>query len=756
MKKIKVNKLSKKKYFFKFLLLSTAPILFSTIVASCISSPEEKNQDSSINKNLSSIDQKSALNIIKNPNFFKDGILDLSSFQNLKEIGNNSFSDISINKIIFPNNLQTIGAKAFFNAKNLSNLTFPKSLVEIKSSAFDGSGIENIDLTDNLNLKNIEINAFNNNENLKITIKHDSIKDLLKKSGVKDAQIIYKSEPNSSDPSNPTDTNPQDPNKPSDQNNKINYSGLLKDKVLQTDSYLPVVETLELDNLSTKLSDLTDEKLNSLLHKNSLFSDLNLSIADGSSELLGILKLNLDGKYKDKDIPKNTIIVVSNFFTYNQFNNFYLDFLKIDNNLYFQDLQTSNNLSDWNSDKWIKYALSFNIVAKNNPSSSSSKDIDLKKARFLDDFNLNFQYQSNLKKVQISGSIAQKEFNKNIWNQVESKKIIQINKNSNSSLVDVQLPDKNDAIKYFVNNQITLNSEDASYKQNQQLYPSEFEQKSSRMLNGNGLEKILLKFPESYIEYLKNNYDVKKPEIKINALYADDFSGQIFFNYALYDSQYSDSSELSSKSSSAGGFKQINSFLEESNKEIRKNSFGVDGDITDDKGNSKKSFLWEYAKKEILKNYSIEDLKNLSSTPEIINDSNPIFLRSGNSKTINLIRSKSEGQYDQTIFESYDKYFGFKIFGYLISDKFDFNTGIFDASAYKGPSQKFKIYSLHGKILDDTKAEIKKTTNSYYYSVNFVYDLELANANGLSNNTRMVRINASYSIHFLGKDLGVN
>lgn len=753
MKKIKVNKLSKKKYFFKFLLLSTAPILFSTIVASCISSPEEKNQDSSINKNLSSIDQKSALNIIKNPNFFKDGILDLSSFQNLKEIGNNSFSDISINKIIFPNNLQTIGTKAFFNAKNLSNLTFPKSLVEIKSSAFDGSGIENIDLTDNLNLKNIEINAFNNNENLKITIKHDSIKDLLKKSGVKDTQIIHKSEPNSS---NPIDTNPQDPNKPSDQNNKINYSGLLKDKVLQTDSYLPVVETLDLNNLSTKLSDLTNEKLNSLLHKNSLFSDLNLSIVDGSSELIGILKLNLTGKYKDKNIPKNTIISVSNFFTYNQFNNFYLDFVKIDDNLYFQDLQTINNLSDWNSDKWIKYASSFNIVAKNNPSSSLSKEIDLKKPRFLDDFNLNFQYQSNLKKVQISGSIAQKEFNKNTWNPVDSKKIIQINKNSNSSSIDVRLPDKNDAINYFVNNQITLNSEDASYKQNQQLYPSEFEQKFSRMLNGNGLEKILLKFPESYIEYLKNNYDIKKPEIKINALYANDFNGQIFFNYALYDSQYSDSSELAIKSSSADGFKQINSFLEESNNEIRKNSFNITGDITDDKGNSKKSLLWEYAKKEILKNYSIEDLKNLSSTPEIISDSNPIFLRSGNSKTINLIRSKSENQYDQNTFESYDKYFGFKIFGYLIRDKFDFNTGIFDASAYKGPSQKFKIYSLHGKILDNTKAEIKKSTNSYYYSVNFVYDLELANANDLSNNTRMVRINASYSIHFLGKDLGVN
>lgn len=751
MKKIKVNKLSKKKYIFKFLLLSTAPILFSTIVASCISSPEEKNQDSSINKNLSSIDQKSALNIIKNPNFFKDGILDLSSFQNLKEIGNNSFSDISINKIIFPNNLQTIGAKAFFNAKNLSNLTFPKSLVEIKSSAFDGSGIENIDLTDNLNLKNIEINAFDNNENLKITIKHDSIKYLLKKSGVKDAQIIHKSEPNSSDP-----LNPQDPNKPSDQNDKINYSGLLMDKILQTDSYLPVVETLELDNLSTKLSDLTNEKLNSLLHKNSLFSDLNLSIADGSSELLGILKLNLAGKYKNKDIPKNTIISVSNFFTYNQFNNFYLDFVKINDNLYFQDLQTINNLSDWNSDKWIKYASSFNIVAKNNPSSSLSKEIDLKKPRFLDDFNLNFQYQSNLKKVQISGSIAQKEFNKNTWNQVDSKKIIQINKNSNSSSIDVQLPDKNDAINYFVNNQVTLNSEDASYKQNKQLYPSEFEQKFSLMLNGNGLEKILLKFPESYIEYLKNNYDIKKPEIKINALYANDFNGQIFFNYALYDSQYSDSSELAIKSYSADGFKQINSFLEESNNEIRKNSFNITGDITDDKGNSKKSLLWEYAKKEILKNYSIEDLKNLSSTPEIISDSNPIFLRSGNSKTINLIRSKSENQYDQNTFESYDKYFGFKIFGYLIRDKFDFNTGIFDASAYKGPSQKFKIYSLHGKILDNTKAEIKKSTNSYYYSVNFVYDLELANANDLSNNTRMVRINASYSIHFLGKDLGVN
>lgn len=756
MKKIKVNKLSKKKCFFKFLLLSTAPILFSTIVASCVSLPEEKNQDSSINKNLSSIDQKSALNIIKNPNFFKDGILDLSSFQNLKEIGNNSFSDILINKIIFPNNLQTIGEKAFFNAKNLSNLTLPKSLVEIKSNAFDGSGIENIDLTDNLNLKNIEINAFNNNENLKIIIKHNSIKDLLKKSGVKDAQIVDKSESNSSNPSNPTDPNPQEPNKPSDQNNKINNSGILKDKVLQTDSYLPVVETLDLNNISTKLSDLTDEKLNNLLHKNSLFSNLNLSIADGSSELLGILKLNLTGKYKDKDIPENTIISVSNFFTYNQFNNFYLEFIKIDNNIYFQDLQTSNNLSDWNSDKWIKYASSLKVVAKNNPSSSSSKEIDLKKPRFLDDFNLNFQYQSNLKKVQISGSIAQKEFNKNAWNQVDSKKIIQINKNNNSSSIDVQLPDKNDAINYFVNNQITLNSEDASYKQNQQLYPSEFEQKTSRMLNGNGLEKILLKFPESYIDYLKNNYDIKKPEIKINALYANDFNGQIFFNYALYDSQYSDSSELASKSSNAGGFKQINSFLKESNKEIRKNSFGVDGDITDDKGNSKKSFLWEYAKKEILKNYSIEELKNLSSTPEIISDSNPIFLRSSNSKTINLIRSKSENQYDQTTFENYDKYFGFKIFGYLIRDKFDFNTGIFDATAYKGPSQKFKIYSLHGKILDNTKAEIKQSTNSYYYSVNFVYDLELANANGLSNNTRMVRINASYSIHFLGKDLGVN
>lgn len=755
MKKLKVNKLFKKrKYFFRFLVLSSAPILLSTIVASCTSFPDEQNQDSNINNNLQSIDQKSASNIIKNSNFFKDGILDLSTFKKLKEIGSNSFSDISINKIIFPSNLETIGIKAFFNVKNLSDLILPKNLIVIKNSAFEGSGIQSIDLTQNTNLKNIENNAFNNNENLKITVNHDWIKNLLKKSGVKDHQIIDKSGSNSSKPVTP---NPVDQNKPSEPNangDQINLSGFLADKVLQTDSYLPVVQALELDNLSTKLSTLKDEDLNNLLHKNSLFSNLNLSIADGSSELLGILKLNLTGSYKDKQIPKNTTISVSNFLTFSQFNNFYLDFLKIDNNTYFQDLQTIDNLNSWNTEQWIKYASSLEITAKNNSASSSSTLINLKQSRFLDDFNLNFKYQSNSKKVEISGHIIQKEFNKNIWNQVKSKKIVQINKSDNNSLIDVRLPNKTDAINYIVNNQITLNYEDPSFKNNQELYPSEFEQKFSSLMNGNGLEKNLLVFPETYNDYLKNNYDIKNPELKINALYPDDFTGQIFFNYALYDSSYSDSLELANKAFKAEGFKQIKNFLEVNN-DIKKNSFVIPGRISDSSGDYKKTSVSEYAKNEILKNYSLEDLKNLSSSPEPLKNSSPIFWRSGGGKAINLIRPNSENKFNRSLFESYDKYFQFKLFNYYIKDKFDFNTGLFDAST-KDQSDKFKIYSLHARILDQTKADLRKSSNSYYYGVNFVYEIEFANANSLSQSTKLITVNARYLVHFIGSDLGIN
>lgn len=748
MKKLKNNKLFKKRqYFFRFLVLSSAPILLSTVVASCMPSPDKKNQNSNIDTNLSSIDQKIASNIIKNPNFFQNEILDLSSFQNLKEIGNNSFSDISIRKIIFPNNLKIIGAKAFFNTKNISDLILPKSLVEIKSNAFDNSGIKGINLTENLNLKNIEKSAFDNNEELKITIKHDWLKVLLKNSGIKDDQIIYQSD------SNPIDQNK--PNEPKKPNNEINRSGLLTDKVLQTDSYLPVVETLELNNLSTKLSNLTNEKLNNLLHKNPLFSNLNLSITDGSSELIGTLKLNLTGSYNGKDIPKNTIIVVSNFFTYSNFNNFYLDFFKIDNNLYFKDLQTNDSLNKWNTKEWIKYALSLNIVAKNNSTSASSKIIDLKNSRFLDDFNLNFQYQSNSKKVQISGDISQKEFNENSWNQVDNRKIIQVNKNNNNSLIDVQFPNKNDAINYVINNQITLNSEDPSFKQNQELYyPSEFEQKFGSMLNGKGLEKLLLIFPELYSEYLKNNYDLKKPEIKINGLYPDDFGGRILFNYSFYDSAYSDSLQLASKSLKIEGFKQINDFLK-MNSDFKNNSFVIPGRVSGSNGDYKNTSIWEYAKSEILKNYSLEDLKNLSSSPQTLNNSNPIFWRSGNGKTINLIRSNSENKFDRSSFESYDKYFQFKLFNSLIKDKFDFDTGLFNVTTNK-ENNKFKIYSLHAKILDQTKANILKSSNSYYYGVDFVYEIEFANANSLSQNTKMVTINAKYLVHFLSSDLGIN
>lgn len=747
MKKIKNKKLCKKRqYFFRFLVLSIAPILLSAAVASCMSFSDEKNQNSNIDTNLSSIDEKSASNILKNSNFFKNGILDLSNFENLKEIGDNSFSNVSINKIIFPSNLETIGTKAFFNTKNISNLVLPKSLAQIKSNAFDNSGINSIDLTENLNLKNIENNAFHNNENLKITTKHDWLKTLLKKSGIKDHQIIHQSG------STPVDQNK--PNDPNVSNNEINHSGFLKDKVLHADGYLPVAETLELNNISTKLSDLNNKKLNDLLHKNSSYSNLNLSIADGSSELLGILKLNLTGNYKGKDIPENTFIVISNFFTYSKFNNFYLDSFQIDNNLYFKDLQTYDNLSKWNNEEWIKYSSSLNIVVKNNQTSTSSKIINLKESRFLNDFNLNFYYQSSSKKVQISGSVTQKEFNNNIWSEVSNKKIIQVNKSNDIPLIDVKLPSKNDAINYVIDNQITLNSEDPSFKENQELYPSQFEQKFSNMIDGKGLEKLLLVFPELYTQYLKNNYDLKKPEIKINGIYPDDFSGQILFNYSLYDSEYSDSLELATKVSKIEGFKQINNFLKINN-DVNKNSFVIPGRVTDNSGNYKKTLIWEYAKNEILKNYNSESLKNLSSSPETLNNSNPIFWRSATGKTISLIRSNSENKFDRSSFESYDKYFQFKLFNSSIRNKFDFNTGLFEATTKEGSNQ-FKIYSLHAKILNQTKADIRKSSNSYYYGVNFVYEIELANATHLSQNTKLITVNARYLVHFLASELGIN
>lgn len=89
-------------------------------------------------KNIKSIDEFLANTLFSK--VFKDGLLNLTKFKNLKYIEANAFAN-----------------------KNINQIKLPKSIKLISSLAFANNQITNLDLSENVNLEVIEDYAFANN-----------------------------------------------------------------------------------------------------------------------------------------------------------------------------------------------------------------------------------------------------------------------------------------------------------------------------------------------------------------------------------------------------------------------------------------------------------------------------------------------------------------------------------------------------------------------------------------------------------------
>ena len=78
--------------------------------------------------------------------------------ENLKEIEWGLFYNAGLRSITIPDGVETIAVNSFYGTQNLSNVHFPSSLVTIRTSAFEGSGIESADLP--ASLKYIDSSVF--------------------------------------------------------------------------------------------------------------------------------------------------------------------------------------------------------------------------------------------------------------------------------------------------------------------------------------------------------------------------------------------------------------------------------------------------------------------------------------------------------------------------------------------------------------------------------------------------------------------
>ncbi|WGI36337.1 leucine-rich repeat domain-containing protein [Mesomycoplasma lagogenitalium] len=113
------------------------------------------------------IDKTNALEILKDPKYLKESVLDLSSLSELKEIKAMAFAGKKekIDKIIFPENLQKIGFAAFMGNK-IKELIFNSNLQTIEESAFERNEITKIDLP--LKLNEVSSFAFAHNKLKKV------------------------------------------------------------------------------------------------------------------------------------------------------------------------------------------------------------------------------------------------------------------------------------------------------------------------------------------------------------------------------------------------------------------------------------------------------------------------------------------------------------------------------------------------------------------------------------------------------------
>lgn len=94
-----------------------------------------------LTQNITSKKLKQCVDLLENKFSFNNIEIDLSECTELTAIASEPFGAVkeSLQTILFPNSLQEIGDRAFFNCNNLTTITIPNSVTEIGEDAFNYS-----------------------------------------------------------------------------------------------------------------------------------------------------------------------------------------------------------------------------------------------------------------------------------------------------------------------------------------------------------------------------------------------------------------------------------------------------------------------------------------------------------------------------------------------------------------------------------------------------------------------------------------
>lgn len=500
---------------------------------------------------------------------------------------------------------------------------------------------------------------------------------------------------------------------------------------LNVSKYLAVIQTISQLKKTTILSKLDNTEINKELKKEEKFKNLNLQIYDGSSELTGTLKLKLTGKYLNKDILENlSIITIKGFLVFNPIN-LKLNQLKLNQNLFLDGLKKATDFELFDKNQWEKYLSESNFSYQLNYSNLLYKlgSDDISK-RFKFDFNY-----ANNNKIIIKAKQNLRKIENNNWVEISnSQDYIIIKKELDSSseyLID--LPKKETALNFFItkvkviNNPTKYSNEFASYYQGKSYETLIY------------LDNYFLELDEKYKSYIKKQYHINNLSIEHMGILANDFSGELYLNFALLtDPGESYSVRSSTATQIISGFKKFDSI-------INNKSISIQGSLVpktlpanldiDEKNN----LFWKSLRKIVASNYKAKKMTVLNRE---FNYDNVLIAKpkfSNNEDSITLIKEFNENRQTREDygeeFEKLNKLTNYRLLdNKLLLGRFVFSNYIYD--------DKFFIKSLHAEIESNTKAIVTKSSSTYQYSFDFNYILEIANASSANdfNSTKSVKI----------------
>ena len=312
---------------------------------------------------------------------------------------------------------------------------------------------------------------------------------------------------------------------------------LSSDQNLSADKYKIIVDKLNLKQ-NDLLTNLNDISLNELLHKDNLYANLNLSIANDSSTHLGVLNLQLQGKYNNEDI--DTIITISGFNCINKDNSsIYFESIDINNANWFNEMlpiKTSSNqdklkINSLTADKIKSVLLSenTNIVISDNLKININEIND----QFNLDLSFDYNNQTDSIDLAISGTYQNKIYKNGVWINDEEQ-LINLNPKPSTGIQNISFLTKDNLYSFMLDNlqinEVEINNKYPSYflgSANLAKYNNTNMYVSGLFVNDN---EIINKFKASYYPNNTVSFFIDKDTVRAN-----DFNGTLEFNVKVFN-----------------------------------------------------------------------------------------------------------------------------------------------------------------------------------------------------------------------------